>query len=524
MFCPFAGHWSGRRGEVMGRGRWSRLAAVIIAIVMVSCGGTGGGPSDSGNQFVFTARGRLNVSIQPTNDPRRALITATLLDPQGLPFRNVKVTFFAEFQDAIFIPRADPNSLESNRGAAYTNDNGQATISLLAGLTLGKMRVLVEAPPALNIATGMTVELTTQGFVARGVLGIIPAEVTFVNPFIGELSVGMMTFHATGGLPPYHWDNSNKDIAKITPTGIENINETADYTLTGPIPTDASGALQDTVTLMDTRGTSEDLSGIATANVTVIFADCQLNADGTEINMLGVGGAQFQIDVSDGLPPFTATETFPGSIGPVTTVCDSSGRNCHLVITLPTPAIAVDPDTILIRDARGCTAQVQLTVEICGNGVLDTGEQCDAGVLPPVIAPSLATCDLATGDPASVGTVLCDEECKVDTSQCAVTDLCGNGVIDAGTSEQCDALDLGGATCVSLGFTTGGLLCSSSCTFDTSGCTNTVDNCGNGVIDTGEQCDTLNLGGASCGSLGFSGGGLVCDASECTFDTSGCIP
>lgn len=442
----------------MGRGRWSRLAAVMIAIVMTSCGGTGGGPSDSGKQFVFTARGRLNVAIQPTSDPRKLLITATLLDPQGLPFRNTTVTFTADFQDATFIPGDD------NRGAANTDDNGQVTVTLLAGLTLGKMRILVEAPPALNIATGVTVELTAQGFISLGDLGIIPSEVTFVNPFIGALSTGMMTFHATGGTPPYRWDNSNKDIASITPTGIDNVNETADYTLTGPIPTDTTEALQDVVRLFDAGGAQ------ATSNVTVIFADCQLRADGTEINILGVGGAQFQIDVSDGLPPFTATETFPGSIGNVTTVCDSDGKNCHLVITLPTPAIAVSPDTLLIRDARGCTAQVALTVEICGNGVLDVGEECDGGALPPVIDPSLATCALATSDPASVGTVLCDESCKVDTSQCMVIDLCGNGVIDPG--EQCDTSDLGGQTCQTLGYLRGGLTCSTDCRFDTEGCTN----------------------------------------------------
>src|SRR5262249_23164138 len=47
--------------------------------------------------------------------------------------------------------------------------------------------------------------------------------------------------------------------------------------------------------------------------------------------------------------------------------------------------------------------------------------------------------------------------------------------------------------------------------------------CGNGTIDPGEQCDTLALGGATCASLGFTSGGLTC-AKDCTFDTSGCTP
>jgi hypothetical protein len=46
--------------------------------------------------------------------------------------------------------------------------------------------------------------------------------------------------------------------------------------------------------------------------------------------------------------------------------------------------------------------------------------------------------------------------------------------------------------------------------------------CGNGVIDTGEQCDGTNLDGETCASLGYGGGVLACLASTCTYDTSMC--
>ncbi len=45
--------------------------------------------------------------------------------------------------------------------------------------------------------------------------------------------------------------------------------------------------------------------------------------------------------------------------------------------------------------------------------------------------------------------------------------------------------------------------------------------CGNGVIDPGESCDGANLGGATCQSLGFTGGTLAC-SSSCAYNTSGC--
>jgi len=44
--------------------------------------------------------------------------------------------------------------------------------------------------------------------------------------------------------------------------------------------------------------------------------------------------------------------------------------------------------------------------------------------------------------------------------------------------------------------------------------------CGNAVIDAGEDCDGVLLGGADCVSEGFVGGILACTA--CSFDTSAC--
>ncbi|OHB23598.1 MAG: hypothetical protein A3I22_03050 [Parcubacteria group bacterium RIFCSPLOWO2_02_FULL_40_12] len=45
--------------------------------------------------------------------------------------------------------------------------------------------------------------------------------------------------------------------------------------------------------------------------------------------------------------------------------------------------------------------------------------------------------------------------------------------------------------------------------------------CGNGTINSGEQCDGSNLGGQTCALQGFTGGTLSCN-SNCTFNTSSC--
>ena len=47
--------------------------------------------------------------------------------------------------------------------------------------------------------------------------------------------------------------------------------------------------------------------------------------------------------------------------------------------------------------------------------------------------------------------------------------------------------------------------------------------CGNGAIDDGEQCDGGNLGGFTCVDLGYSGGTLGCDPVTCTYDASACV-
>lgn len=95
----------------------------------------------------------------------------------------------------------------------------------------------------------------------------------------------------------------------------------------------------------------------------------------------------------------------------------------------------------------------------CGDGTVDEGEECDDGNL---------------GD---------DDAC---TSQC-LTAICGDGILQTGV-EECDGAELGGESCVTLGFSGGQLGCLGSCVHDTSGCAM----CGDGNVDDGEECDDGN--------------------------------
>ena len=146
----------------------------------------------------------------------------------------------------------------------------------------------------------------------------------------------------------------------------------------------------------------------------------------------------------------------------------------------------------------------------CGNGVREVGEECDGGDLGG------ATC-LSLG--YSGGSLGCASDCTFDRSGCDIPDGCGNGLVDPG--EDCDGVNLGGETCESQGYTGGTLACAQQCVFDPTGCTSDAV-CGDGVVTVPEECDGVNLGGATCVSLGHLGGDLACD-SLCAFDLSGCV-
>lgn len=120
---------------------------------------------------------------------------------------------------------------------------------------------------------------------------------------------------------------------------------------------------------------------------------------------------------------------------------------------------------------------------------------------------------------ASLAVAACGDNATLRGSDAGSGDsphLCGNGVIDS--NEQCDGNDLGGATCVSEGFAQGTLSCTSSCTLNKSGCST----CGDGAIEGPEVCDGSALGANTCQSLGHPPGTLVCGADCMSFDAGSC--
>jgi hypothetical protein len=110
---------------------------------------------------------------------------------------------------------------------------------------------------------------------------------------------------------------------------------------------------------------------------------------------------------------------------------------------------------------------------------------------------------------------------------CVDTPLCGDGIrnVSSIAEEPCEGADLGGQTCASQGFSGGGTLrCKSSCLFDTEQCQGT---CGNGRVDGRENCDRTSFGNIkTCTDLKpwlYVGGALKCEADCLNYDESGCL-
>jgi hypothetical protein len=91
-----------------------------------------------------------------------------------------------------------------------------------------------------------------------------------------------------------------------------------------------------------------------------------------------------------------------------------------------------------------------------------------------------------------------------------------------GSVDDTSSTATGGSTSSATEGSTGGSDSGSGSGSDSGSSSGGADNCGNDIIDAGEDCDGADIGGALCADQGFDDGVVGCDAA-CAFDLSGCF-
>lgn len=178
-------------------------------------------------------------------------------------------------------------------------------------------------------------------------------------------------------------------------------------------------------------------------------------------------------------------------------------------------------------DLSGCQTAVNL---YCGDGVITDGlgEECDGEVIGPVTECS------EFDDRFVSGQLGCTNDCQYDLSSCVEggggDEYCGDGIMNNYPNEQCD-IGTNGVQCKDFnGFTGGILTCGDNCQFNTSQCESPYDdgNCGDGQLNSYEQCEPGQAINITCQDIGFLGGDLFCNAegraNECMLNVSNCVP
>lgn len=211
------------------------------------------------------------------------------------------------------------------------------------------------------------------------------------------------------------------------------------------------------------------------------------------------------------------------TIGPVTQVSSATNPDPEPTTsgtTFPSDDSSLPTSSNASNDSNNSVPSFE-----CGNGVLDPTEECEGEDL------DAQTCDSFGFDG---GLLRCTDDCHYDTSMCNAGAVCGDGVLDADKGEKCDCGmqgsnctpdQLGAVSCLNfdspkgVAFNGGTLGCNSpgACSYNINACTYCGDNKRNGS----EDCDGGDLGGQTCLSLGYDGGALSCNVG-CSYNTGAC--
>jgi hypothetical protein len=339
---------------------WESIAVLLVvqAVALIgSCGGgTGGGPSEGPPVFVLNAagtssnQGTLTVGVDrasiDANNSDQITVFARLVDPYGEPLRGQPITFQASFQDITFIGAPSPDGTSSFPTTfAFTDNNGEAQVTLRAGGTPGRLAITASAPPNFHLGGGIFLNLTDVGFVS-GDLQVLPSEINVIDPAPGTqlqfLVIGGQPFQDPN--PPYLLQNADSSIGSAELLFDGTFPAVIIYTLTGRGGGALSGA--HVFTIVDAAGNS------VTATVNVTFTQLQILPPSASL----LTGQSQTFALTGGVPPYNCTPS-GGTLTP-TTILESGGTTTFTA----GDAIQSTTFTIVCSDQSGQIATATVTV------------------------------------------------------------------------------------------------------------------------------------------------------------------
>ncbi len=181
------------------------------------------------------------------------------------------------------------------------------------------------------------------------------------------------------------------------------------------------------------------------------------------------------------------------------------------------------PSGMLCHDTRRCVypGDVEACEDLYDGAICSSPRTADGvcvdGVCIVILNCGDGVVDVGLGEVCDDGNRLSGDGCSHD---CRSDETCGNGYLDVGMGERCDVSNLGGESCESLGYLGGGTLgCDVFCRYDQADCQSI---CGNAQVEPDEACDGFDLADETCESLGLGGGFLACRPDCRHHDVSGC--
>ncbi|MBQ9394215.1 MAG: trypsin-like serine protease [Proteobacteria bacterium] len=180
-------------------------------------------------------------------------------------------------------------------------------------------------------------------------------------------------------------------------------------------------------------------------------------------------------------------------------------------------------DNGLDDDGNGKVDNADPACVYCGNGIVNIGEQCDK----KAFSGDKTTCAEWDSDVYDSGSVTCNNDCTVNFSACHKIERCGDSKL--AETEECDGSlfrnNITKCADYSASYTTGDLKCT-SCKIDTSACSGTPV-CGDGIVNGTEVCDKTKFADnkTACNEIfpQLYGSGNVKCTNSCAYDTSGCV-